>query len=317
MQSKLQVLCAQLRAQAEITENITRELAAISDACRTGHDRVQRLYRGSRRAGEVIGQWSIARRLLSQDAVPRSANAALALRRLAAALCGDGTSATGDPARVLSAPPVTLDVVGDPHGGHGGPGVPAARAPVEDITRERVDKLLDTADGPNDLSPELVGFRYDWVDAGGHAGQRHNYVVAGESKQKDRCMNGIDPITGNTTDWETGKSHKYSKKASAFVSQASLVFAEAKVFTSPEGISARQTADQFGEYRMVINVPAKRIFGATFRDHIVGWERVGTKRNPTGTTPATFADDTMIRAVYHRHPAKGQWYLHTMFPSDS
>lgn len=314
MQSKLQVLCAQLRAQAEITENIARELAAISDACRTGHDRVQRLYRGSRRAGEVIGQWSTARRLLSQDAVPRSVSAALALRRLAAALCGDGISATGDPARVLSAPPVTLDVVGDPHGGHGGPGVPAARAPVEDITRERVDKLLETATKPGDLPAELVNFRYDWLDAAGHAGLRHNAVVATDAKQKDRCMNGHDPITGSTIDWEHGMPHAYGKKATAFVSEAALVFAEAKLFTSPAAKAERELAEKAGKLTMRIKVPARDIFGADFRDHLTGFQREGSKKNPTGVTKIDFPEDTYVRAFYSRRSDQDQWQPYTLFP---
>lgn len=315
MHSKLQRLCSQLRASAEITENDVRELIRWADETRNGLDKATRLYRGSRRGSEVIAHWSAAHRHLTGHAVPTARAAATWQRELAAALCGDGASPTINPLKVLSGPPVTLDPVDEPHGGHGGPGAPPARTPVEDISRDRVDALLKAGASPDDLPKPLVDLRYDWIDAGGHAGLRHDLGVATADKQKDRCMNGVDPASGTTTDWERNKPHNYGRHATSFVSKAAMVFAESTVFASGEAVAARADADTNEDLYYSAEVRADRVFGPEFRRHIAGSTRIGGKKNPAGSTPTVFSDDSVIMAGYRRRSKDDPWYLYTMFPA--
>ena len=103
-----------------------------------------------------------------------------------------------------------IERVGEPvggHGGHGGPDAEPAHHPIEDISRERIRELLQTADGPADLPEALVLLRADWIDAGGHTFLRHHIDHAGEDAQAIRCMHKQDPATGTTTDWTTGRRH--------------------------------------------------------------------------------------------------------------
>lgn len=314
MHSKLQRLCAQLRASAEITENDVRELIRWADEARNGLDKATRLFRGSRRGSEVIAHWSAAHRHLTGHAVPTARAAATWQRELAAALCGDGASPTINPLKVLSGPPVTLDPIDEPHGGHGGPGAPPPRTPFEDISRDRVDALLKAGASPDDLPKPLVDLRYDWIDAGGHAGLRHDLGVATADKQEDRCMNGVDPASGTTTDWEHGGTHRCGRDASAFVSKASLVFAEGAVFGSEQGRDARVEAESRELTAYSVEVDASTIFGADFSRHISGWSRVGSRKSPVGANSIVFPDTTRIVAHYSRRSSDDDWYLYSMYP---
>jgi hypothetical protein len=212
---------------------------------------------------------------------------------------------------------VVLDKVGPPHGGHGGtPGhrVPPARAPIEDISRDRINEVLDTVTRPEDLPKPLVDLRTEWIDAGGHGGLRHDHTQTGDQALRDRCTKGHDPITASTVDWETGEEHQCGRDASAFVSPATVVFAEARLWRSPEAHAERAIADKNGDLFCPVSVDALAALGAAFPRHLAGYTREGSKRHPTGSSVIHFPADTKIFALYRRDSLSSPWYLYTIYP---
>jgi hypothetical protein len=203
------------------------------------------------------------------------------------------------------------------HGGHGGPNVPPARQPVTDPSRRRshVYTEQDGATGLADMQNRddgIIGARHAWIRCGGHALDRHGGQVT-DQKLKDRAQHGKDPMTGDRTDWQNGRLHRYSQHATAFTSDSALVFAEMRIYDSRQAQAKRQRIDpQRNQY--TVAVPAAQVLGPDFRDHIRGWSRVGTANNPTGVVPTSFPDNTEFVATYKRLPG-APWGLHTCFPN--
>jgi hypothetical protein len=154
--------------------------------------------------------------------------------------------------------------------------------------------------------------RQAWIRCGGHALDRHGGQVT-DQQLKDRAQHGKDPMTGDRTDWQSGRLHRYSQHATAFTSDSALVYAEMRIYDSRQAQAKRQSIDpQRNQY--TVRVPAAQVLGPEFRDHIHGWSRVGTANNPTGVVPTSFPDNTEFVATYKRSPA-GSWRLYTCFPN--
>jgi hypothetical protein len=199
----------------------------------------------------------------------------------------------------------------DRRGGHGGDDVPPSRVHVTDTSRDLVTAFVEAGyTSPNCLPQGLVDERSFWMDQAGHAARRHAEIP--DSVLMRRALDGRDPITGTTTDWETGKTHRYGRDATTFVSKAAAVFAEAHIWHSQSGRTARAAAEQSGAPSFQVRFPAKDIFGARLSQHLNGWTLVGTRANPRGCAPIHFAADTVIVAVYRRSGT--EWHPYTMYP---
>jgi len=208
------------------------------------------------------------------------------------------------------------------HGGcqqQGGPPVPPARQPLTDTSRRRT--FVYTEQGPDGLQDLLarddgiIALRLKWMDAGGHAHLRHGEHIT-DTQLQHRALYGHDPITTTTTDWEHGKRHKCGRHATAFTSNAALVFAEMYIWNSPQGQQARAAADNphKQEKAFSVEIPATDIFGPTFRSYIRGWTRTGTQKAPISVTPTNFGDNTVIKAFYFRDSPSSEWKLYTCYP---
>lgn len=163
----------------------------------------------------------------------------------------------------------------------------------------------------------IVAKRSEMLAAAGHATRRHGPAVA-EAQLEARAMRQLDPITRTTTDWEKGTRHRANRHATAFTSRAALVFAEAVVWNSAERAAAFANADRkpvgAQEWKSVwINVPARRVFGDDFREHVHGRTRVGSVANPQGTQPTVFGDDALVKVLYRREPAGHDWLPYTCY----
>ncbi len=266
----------------------------------------------------MVAAYQRARPALADRAVPLLRRASARLRQTAGELCAVSPSFGGGGAGAVVAVGLpVIERVGEPvggHGGHGGPDAEPAHHPIEDISRERIRELLQTADGPADLPEALVLLRADWIDAGGHTFLRHHIDHAGEDAQAIRCMHKQDPATGTTTDWTTGRRHSCGREATAFSNTAAIVYAEAHAWDSSIGVRERVRAEALGDVRFQIDVTARQIFGIGFREHLIGLTRTGSDRHPSGTTPTLFGEDTEIRLVYQRQTSTGPWRPETMYP---
>ena len=207
------------------------------------------------------------------------------------------------------------------HGGcqqQGGPPVPPARQPLTDTSRRTFVYTEQGPDGLQDLLARddgIIALRLKWMDAGGHAHLRHGGHIT-DTQLQHRVLHGHDPITTTTTDWEHGKRHKYGRHATAFTSNAALVFAEMYIWNSPQGQQAKAKAEdpKNPQSWFTVEIPAVDIFGPKFRDHLRGWSLVGTKNNPISAVPTNFGNNTVIKAVYFRRPSKNEWQLYTCYP---
>jgi len=208
------------------------------------------------------------------------------------------------------------------HGGcqqQGGPPVPPARQPLTDTSRRRT--FVYTEQGPDGLQDLLarddgiIALRLKWMDAGGHAHLRHGEHIT-DTQLQHRALYGHDPITTTTTDWEHGKRHKYGRHATAFTSNAALVFAEMYIWNSQDCQQKRQNAENSHppQERFVIRLPAVEVLGPNFRNYIRGWTRTGTRKNPGPIVPTHFPDDTKIVASYQRTSSANEWHLITCYP---
>lgn len=261
---------------------------------------------------------------LPRDATDHSAAAAdhatdgAAGYRHAAQLCRDYLAAV-DPGGAAGSvtglgSPTT---VGPAKGGHGPAGSPPARRALSDVSRERSHVFPEQ--GPKGLldlttrDDGIVAVRSRWMDAGGHARLRHGGVVT-EQQLKDRAMYGKDPVNGSTTDWETGRPHRPPRHATAFTSDAAMVFAEARAWDSKDGRAARADAEAGGHVMARVEQPAKEVFGPDFRTHIRGQTRVGSPRNPQGAVDTQFSDETRIVTLYLRADTNSPWMAYTNYP---
>jgi hypothetical protein len=160
---------------------------------------------------------------------------------------------------------------------------------------------------------EAVNKRLNQLGNEGHGPQRHGPKVTDQQLQ-DRAMNGIDPMSGTTTDAVTGQPHKYSKNATKINEAKDYVKGEEHVRESQTFKDKVADADANGKDRVVVDdSKLEDIYGHDYQDKVSGKTRTGTKNNPTGTVDTDFTDGHMV-AVYDKNPATGQWELTTMYP---
>jgi hypothetical protein len=198
-------------------------------------------------------------------------------------------------------------------GGHGGAGVPPARVPVTDTSRDLVAAFVQAGyRSPDCLPAGLVQERCFWMDQSGHPVLRHAEIP--DSALISRVLSGHDPITGTTTDWETGKSHKPPRHATTFTSRAALVFAEGRIWNSHEFHDALNISEANGDLRCDIRFRAGDAFPDGVSAHLRGWTRSGPINHPRGVTRADWGPDSIIIAVYRRVSPSHPWTVHTMYP---
>jgi hypothetical protein len=206
---------------------------------------------------------------------------------------------------------------GVPHGGHGGPNVPPARQPITDPSRRRSHVYTEQG-GPTGLADlrdrddGIIAARADWLRRGGHAVDRHGGHVTDQQLQ-DRAWHNHDPLTGNTSDWEHVGEHHCGREATAFTSDAALMYAEMRVHDRPEVQARLREEEQAGGVEFKVAVPAASVLGSNFRDHLRGYSRVGSVKHPTGATATHFPHNTQIAVMYRRAPA-GDWVAYTCYP---
>lgn len=204
---------------------------------------------------------------------------------------------------------------------HGGAQVEPTRQPVSDVSRGRMG--IYTELGPDGLieltnmDDGIVGLRMKLMAGAGHATRRHGPDVT-VAQLEARAMHKEDPITGTTTDWETGAEHKSSQHATAFTSREALVFAEAVSFGSREVQEARAYSDSLPDGHRFRNLakaqlPASRVFGTGFRHHVHGRSRTGRAINPTGCVPTQFSNDATIVMMYKRQSPQHEWLPYTCY----
>jgi len=147
----------------------------------------------------------------------------------------------------------------------------------------------------------------------GHGPQRHE----GEVTQKQlelRSTKGYDPMTGTTKDAITGQTHKYGKDSSKVKSPEAYVKAENHIRNSPEFKKEISRANGVGDTKTKpIDIPLKDIYGPGYKNEVSGATRIGSKKNPQGTSLTNFQDGTM-RAIYKKD-TNGNWKLLTMYPN--
>jgi hypothetical protein len=173
-------------------------------------------------------------------------------------------------------------------------------------------------EGLEKLAKEAIEKQYDEIAEKGHGVQRHGAEVT-ERQLDARVVEGKDPITGTTSDAfkknidGTPKQHQIGKNATKFTSKESLVKAEEFIKNSQKYKDELKEANLLGGNQIVIkDVKLEDVFGKDYKNQVFGKTRVGSKNNPTGTTPTDFTDGT-IRAIFEKD-AKGNWNLETIFP---
>lgn len=206
---------------------------------------------------------------------------------------------------------------GEPMGGNGPQGCPPARRPLTDVTEPRMRVFVEQGEhGMADLLDRddgIIAERLRYLDAGGHGVGRHGEKVTDE-QLRARAKDGLDPMNGTTLDWHHGREHKHPRHATAFTSDAALVYAEAAVAHSRAVREAKVEADEDGREYIYVTLPAREIFGADFARHMRGFTRVGGTKRPAGVRPTVFGDTTVIVAQYHRADPAQPWVPFSCFP---
>lgn len=253
----------------------------------------------------------------SASAANRAGDSAAGYRQ-AAQLCRDYLAAVDPDGAAGSITGLGAPTTSGPaKGGHGPAGSPAARKALSDVSRDRSHVFPEQ--GPKGLADlvtrddGIIALRSGWMDAGGHARLRHGGLVT-EQQLRDRAMYGKDPVNGSTVDWETGRQHAPVRHATAFASDADLVFAEAYAWNSKEGRAAIAAEEAAGQPRAEVELRAIDVFGPDFRRHVRGQTRVGSRNNPQGATPTQFQDDTRIVVLYRREDTDSPWVAYTCYP---
>lgn len=206
---------------------------------------------------------------------------------------------------------------GSPHGGNGGPNVEPPRQPVTDVSRRRTHVFTTQREAGLadllELNDGIIALRLAYLRAAGHMIGRHDADVT-DQQLKDRAFYGRDPMTGTDRDWESGRAHKYSKHATAFVTNEAMVFAEMRIHDSRANKDKRESAVERGRTSYQVDLPAIDVFGADFRQHIRGWTRVGSVQHPQSAVPTSFPDDTFIKVVYVRDSRSSEeWIPYTCY----
>lgn len=165
-----------------------------------------------------------------------------------------------------------------------------------------------------DVEPKKILFKkFDDLKAQGHGPQRHEGDVT--TKQlEERCMKGIDPMTGTTTDGVTSKTHKYSRNATKVNTPEDYVKAEEYLKNSNEYKDKVKYADAIGKKQVVLEeTKLKDIYGDSYSSKVDGRTRIGSAKNPQGSNVTEFSDESKMIGVY-RKADDGTWNLLTMYP---
>ncbi|GLZ80301.1 hypothetical protein Afil01_51080 [Actinorhabdospora filicis] len=209
---------------------------------------------------------------------------------------------------------------GEPSGGNGPAGSPPARRALTDVTEPRMRVFVEQGeDGMADLLDRddgIVGERLRYLEAGGHAVGRHGGQVTGEQLQA-RASEGLDPMNGSTTDWYHGLEHNMPRHATAFTSNAALVFAEAAAAHSRVARAERAAADAERLDYIYVILPAREVFGDRFARHMHGYTRKGGPTRPAPTERTVFGESTKIVTHYKREAPGEPWVPVSCFPKAS
>ncbi len=231
-----------------------------------------------------------------------------------------------------------LPKIGKPFGGFGGTPenpVPPARTPFMDTSRPIMDEALEFNPRPEELPPDLVALRYEWIAHAGHTTLRHMVLTADdELAQEARCLYGIDPVTKTEFDWEDDprklahrqkiqrknpidfrKKHKRGSFCSAFTNPAALVLTEAAAWKSSESAEKRSLADKEGFRMYETQLSAKEVLGRNFMDYISGWKSIGSPMHPNGIEKIKFDDHTLITCVYMKSQGYSYWRPYSISPA--
>ncbi|MGC4095114.1 MAG: RHS repeat-associated core domain-containing protein [Polyangiaceae bacterium] len=163
---------------------------------------------------------------------------------------------------------------------------------------------------------QAVEDRMAELEQEGHGPQRHGPEVT-EQQLKDRAQHGVDPMTGTTTDGETGGTHMSAKTASKVNRADDYVSAEQDMRNSPEFEAARKQAEADGNRKFELRKPLEEVYGPDYESKVSGFTRNGPKTPPgtAPTTPPSPADftggDMVLRAV---QKPDGTWVTKTMYP---
>lgn len=176
-------------------------------------------------------------------------------------------------------------------------------------------------DAPDSDSPATLAkiqARIQELRRQGHTPQRHGSQVT-DQQLTDRALWGKDPMTGTTTDGETGGTHNYGRNATKFTSDKALVDAERHMRTAPDFESQKKDNEITGDVRIRLEIPLRDIFGAGYQNHVHGIRRPGSKTKPTGDPPGDlqpsntdFTDGTMF--AFFKKSDDGEYKLRTMYP---
>ncbi len=124
------------------------------------------------------------------------------------------------------------------------------------------------------------------LEGDGHGPQRHGPAVT-EDQLTDRALRGIDPMTGSTTDGESGRRHKCGREATKFTSEEAFVKAYDAITASQAFRDARQQDEATGMGHIRAEIPLASVYGPDYRQHVRGVRRNGTRAHPTGDPPGS------------------------------
>lgn len=135
----------------------------------------------------------------------------------------------------------------------------------------------------------------------------------------DRAAKGIDPASGTNDDAYakfpdgTPKPHNAGKDATKFTSKEAFVNADEYIKGTSEYKNALAAVEKSGDKNFAVKgIGLEDIYGAKYKDQVFGKTRIGSKKNPVGTTETNFTDGT-VTAVFKKD-ASGNWNLHIMYP---
>lgn len=162
-----------------------------------------------------------------------------------------------------------------------------------------------------EMKKQLDDTFLEYLKKEGHGPQRHEGGVT-KKQLEDRCTQGLDPMTGTTTDGGHGGTHAYGKDATRFKDPGDYVDAEEYARALPGLATKKQEAITANTGRFEIKVPLKDALGTDYKSKLEGKTRTGSKNHPTGSTDTDFTDGNLV--VRYKIKTDGSLELITMFP---
>ncbi|QDC10931.1 hypothetical protein FHY55_17555 [Oceanicola sp. D3] len=146
---------------------------------------------------------------------------------------------------------------------------------------------------------------------GAHGPQRHEGAVTDQAL-RDRVTDGIDPMSGTTTDAVTGKKHAKVRVATKFNTEADYVRAYDHIFTerSTQLHDSAARARYGGEKSFEVDFPISDIFADGVNSRLKGYRRIG----PRSSKKIELVDfeGGYIRAIF-KFREDGTFGLYTMY----